>query len=126
MKMWKQDKKDPTHMRYSWVDIPKAYEADAAKGREAAARCRVARPDELLTAILEGKPVSEEMIRHALRIGTLSGKLTPVHCGSSKEYYGVRLLLDAVCDYLPSPADRPPVEGTNPKTKEKIVRKPER
>jgi elongation factor G len=36
----------------------------------------------------------------------------------------VRLLLDAVCDYLPSPTDRPPVEGTNPKTKEKVQRKP--
>ena len=40
-----------------------------------------------------------------------SGKLTPVLCGSAKEYHGVRLLLDAVRDYLPSPADRPPVAG---------------
>ena len=56
-----------------------------------------------------------------LRVGTLDGKLTPVHCGSSKEYHGVRLLLDAVRDYLPSPADRPPVEGIVPKTKEEAA-----
>jgi elongation factor G len=65
------------------------------------------------------------MIRHALRVGTLSGRLSPVHCGSSKEFHGVRLLLDAVRDYLPSPADRPPVEGITPKKKEHVTRKPE-
>jgi elongation factor G len=125
MKMWKQDPKDITNMRYSWVDIPKEYEADAVKWREQLLDAASHGCDELLTAILEGTPITEEMIRHALRVGTLSGKLTPVHCGSSKQHYGVRLLLDAVCDYLPSPADRPPVEGTEPKTKAAIVRKPE-
>ncbi len=67
------------------------------------------------------------MLRKALRQGTLAGKLTPVHCGSSKEFHGVRLLLDAVRDYLPSPVDRPPVQGIVPKTKdkEKAERKPE-
>jgi elongation factor G len=125
MQMWKQDEKDVTNMRYSWVPIPKAYEADAAKWREALLDAASHGCDELLTAILDGTPITDEMIRHALRVGTLSGKLTPVHCGSSKQHYGVRLLLDAVCDYLPSPADRPPVEGTEPKTKAKILRKPE-
>jgi elongation factor G len=125
MEMWKQDEKDITNMRYSWVPIPKAYEADAAKWRESLLDAASHGCDELLTAILDGTPITPEMIRHALRVGTLSGKLTPVHCGSSKQHYGVRLLLDAVCDYLPSPADRPPVEGTDPKTKAKIVRKPE-
>src|SRR5207302_826441 len=125
MKMWKQDPKDVTNMRYSWVAIPKEYEADAARGHEQLLDAASHGCDELLTAILEGTPISEDMIRHALRVGTLAGKLTPVHCGSSKEYYGVRLLLDAVCDYLPSPADRPPVEGIHPKSKEKVQRKPE-
>ena len=125
MQMWKQDTTDITNMRYTWEPIPKAYEADAARGREALLESASHGCDELLAAILEGTPITDEMIRHALRVGTLAGKLTPVHCGSSKMHYGVRLLLDAVCDYLPSPKDRPPVDGTNPKTKEKIVRKPE-
>src|SRR5262249_4122242 len=57
--------------------------------------------------------------------GTLSGKMTPVHCGSSKAFQGVQLLLDAVVDYLPSPAERPPVSGIHPKTKEKVERRAE-
>src|SRR5438132_6505227 len=65
------------------------------------------------------------MLRKALPLGTLSGKLTPVHCGSAKEYSGVRLLLDAVVNYLPSPADRPPVQGFVPKTKERAERRPD-
>ena len=124
MKMWKQDPKDPANMRYSWVDIPEKYQADAKHWREQLLDAASHGCDELLTAILEGTEITEEMIRHALRVGTLSGKLTPVHCGSAKQYYGVRLLLDAVTDYLPSPADRPPVKGTDPKSKEEVVRKP--
>src|SRR5271167_232707 len=65
------------------------------------------------------------MLRKALRQGTLAGKLTPIYCGSSKEYHGVRMLLDAVVDFLPSPKDRPPVQGFVPKSKEKQERKPE-
>ena len=69
--------------------------------------------------MLEGKPVSEETAAQGAAGGTLSGKLTPIYCGSSKNFHGVRLLLDAVVDFLPSPLDRPPVSGIVPKTKEK-------
>ena len=124
MKLWKQNDNDASHMKYTWEEIPAEFVPDAKRWREQLLEAASHGCDELLTAILDGTPISEEMIRHALRVGTLSGKLTPVHCGSSKEYYGVRLLLDAVQDYLPSPMDRPPVHGTHPKTKEKIERKP--
>jgi elongation factor G len=125
MKFWVQDKDDPAHLRYSWAEIPEAYRAEAEKGRELLLDAASHADDELLELVLEGKPVPEELLRKALRTGTLSGKITPVHCGSSKEYHGVRLLLDAVRDYLPSPADRPPVPGFVPKSKEKIERKPD-
>jgi elongation factor G len=124
MKFWEQDADDPSHMRYRWTEIPTAYQAQAAEYREHLLEAASHACDELVEAILEGKPVAEEMLRKALRAGTLNGKLLPVHCGSSKEYHGVRLLLDAVVDYLPSPADRPPVKGFHPKTKEQIERKP--
>lgn len=125
MKFWKKDLTDPANMRYQWTEIPEAYQKDAAEWREKLLDAASHACDELLTAILDGTPVTEEMIRHALRVGTLTGKVTPIHCGSSKEFHGVRLLLDAVRDYLPSPADRPPVEGIVPKSKEKVLRKPE-
>jgi elongation factor G len=128
MKMWDQDKNDPTHHKYKWIDIPPAYQELANTWREHLLEAASHADDELVECILEGKPVSEELIRKALRHGTITGKLTPVHCGSSKEYHGVRLLLDAVRDYLPAPADRPPVEGTVPskssKEKERVKRQP--
>jgi elongation factor G len=125
MKFWKQDADDPTHMRYAWEEIPVAYRQQAAQYREQLLDAASHACDELLTAILEGHDVSEEMLRKAIRAGTLSGKLTPILCGSAKEYHGVRLLLDGVRDYLPSPADRPPVAGFVPKTKEKAERRPD-
>jgi elongation factor G len=125
MKLWQNDPSDGSRMKYSWVEIPEKYRADAENGREMLLEAASHACDELLEAILEGHDISEEMIRKALRVGTLSGKLTPVHCGSSKEFHGVRLLLDAVVDYLPSPLDRPPVHGIDPKSKEEIERKPD-
>ncbi len=125
MKFWAQDKDDPAHMRYRWEEIPAAYRDQAAHYREQLLDAASHACDELLEAILEGEEISEAQLRRALRAGTLSGKLTPVHCGSAKEFHGVRLLLDAVRDYLPSPKDRPPVEGFVPKTKERTERKPD-
>src|SRR5437588_1453380 len=125
MKFWAQDASDPTHMKYQWEEIPAAFKEQAAEYRELLLDAASHACDELLEAILEGKTITEEMLRKALRAGTLSGKILPVHCGSSKEYHGVRLLLDAVVDYLPSPQDRPPVQGFVPRTKERAERKPE-
>jgi elongation factor G len=125
MKFWAQDKQDPSHMNFSWEEIPAAYKAEAATQREQLLEAASHACDTLVEYILEGKPVPEEMLRKAVRAGTLSGKLLPVYCGSAKEYHGVRLLLDAVVDFLPSPAERPPVQGFHPKSKERIQRKPE-
>ena len=125
MKFWNQDKDDPTHLKYRWEEIPAAYRDEAAIYREHLLEAASHTDDELLERVLEGQPVSEDLLRRALRAGTLSGKLTPVLCGSAKEYHGVRLLLDAVRDFLPSPADRPPVAGFVPKSKELVERSPD-
>ncbi len=60
-------------------------------------------------------------IHRLLRVGTIQGMLQPTFCGASLDYIGVQPLLDAVVRYLPSPLDRPPVEGEhpNPKKREK-------
>lgn len=125
MKFWKQDPDDPVHMKYTWTEIPEKYRAEAAEWREHLLEAASHGCDTLLEAIVEGKPIGEDMLRNAIRHGTLAGKITPVLCGSAKEFHGVRLLLDAVGSYLPSPKDRPPVHGTVPKTKDKIERKPD-
>src|SRR6202022_3229384 len=106
-------------VKYDLVDIPEQYKAQAEEYHHHLLEAASHGDDHLLELVLEGKPVSEELLRKALRVGTLSGKLTPILCGSSKNYHGVQLLLDAVVDFLPSPSDRPPVIGLVPKSKEK-------
>src|SRR5207245_3035200 len=68
--------------------------------------------DEVLGAYIEDESsVTPEMIRRALRAGTLSSEITPTLLGSAFKNKGVQPLLDAVIDYLPSPLDVPPVQG---------------
>ncbi|TMD77020.1 MAG: GTP-binding protein, partial [Chloroflexi bacterium] len=72
--------------------------------------------DAIMHLYLEEKEPSNAQIMAALRKGTVSGMLVPVLCGAALRNRGVQPILDAVVDYLPSPADVPPVEGTDPKT----------
>ncbi len=80
--------------------------------------------DELLHRYLESHDLPVDLIKSAIRQGTLEDRITPVLCGSAYKNKGVRLLLDAVIDYLPSPIDMPPVTGENPDTLEPEERAP--
>jgi elongation factor G len=75
--------------------------------------------DRLTSAYLEGRPIPTETLRTVLREQTLRRAIQPVLCGSGREHIGIQPLLDAVAWYLPSPLDRPPVTGTNPRKPEK-------
>ena len=68
--------------------------------------------EELMEKLLEEQEVTPEEIKKAIRKGVLSMDITPVFCGSAYRNKGIQLLLDAIVDYLPSPLDIPPVEGT--------------
>jgi elongation factor G len=68
--------------------------------------------------------ITEESLRRAIRQATLSGKFVPVLCGAALRDFGIRPLLDAVCDFLPAPIDRPPASGHVPGTGLVTVRKP--
>ncbi|MHB2018092.1 MAG: elongation factor G [Candidatus Xenobia bacterium] len=81
--------------------------------------------DDLMEKVLDEKPITVEEIKSAIRKGTVSGQLCPVVCGTSYKNKGVQPLLDAIVEFLPSPLDVPPVEGTNPDTNQVEVRKPE-
>ena len=67
--------------------------------------------DKLMEDYLEGKEISIEQIKKAIRKGVLATKLFPVLVGSAKGNMGVKLALDAVIDYLPSPTDIPAIKG---------------
>jgi elongation factor G len=75
--------------------------------------------DRLTSAYVEGRPLPAEMIRQVLREQTLRRVIQPVLCGSGREHIGIQPLLDAITWYLPSPLDRPPVTGANPRKKDK-------
>jgi len=79
--------------------------------------------DALLLAYLEQGDLTPAQIRQGLRKGTLSFRIVPVLCGSALRNKGVQPLLDAVCDFLPSPLDIGTVQGTDPKTGEIIERR---
>jgi elongation factor G len=78
--------------------------------------------DDLTSQFLEGKDISVEELKAALRRAVIEGKVTPVFCGSSLRNKGVQPVLDAVIDYLPAPSDVPPVIGEHPKTGAEVVR----
>ncbi|MGH9449307.1 MAG: elongation factor G [Terriglobia bacterium] len=78
--------------------------------------------DAILEKFAHGGEVTDEELRASLRRSTLRMKVVPVISGSAFKNKGVQPLLDAVVDYLPSPADIPSVEGTNPDNDEKVAR----
>src|SRR3990172_8671939 len=80
--------------------------------------------DEVLTKYLEGQELTEADIKKAIRAGVVAVKFFPI-LGGDNRTAEAQTMLDAVVEYLPSPLDVPPVEGINPKTDEKELRKPD-
>ena len=78
--------------------------------------------DELMEMVLEGEEISQQKIMDVIRTATIGVKMTPVLCGSSFKNKGVRLLLNAIVNYLPSPIDVPPIGGYDPDNEEECVR----
>jgi elongation factor G len=81
--------------------------------------------DELTELLLAEEAVPADLIRRVIRQATIHDMAVPVLCGSALNGIGIQPVLDAVIQWLPSPADLPPVEGIDPKTGAKIVRKPD-
>ncbi len=79
--------------------------------------------EELMDKYVHNQEISEEEIRKAVRKAVTGDMFVPILCGAAFKNKGVQLLLDAVCDYLPSPLEIPPVKGLNPDTEEEIIRK---
>ena len=79
----------------------------------------------VMEAYLEKGDLSEEELVAAMRRQVVAGRFVPVLCGSSFKNKGVQPLLDAICAYLPSPKDRPPVAATDLRTGDAVQRKQE-
>src|SRR6516164_1961882 len=99
--------------QFDLVDIPADMVEAAKEAREKMIEAVAEHDDHLFEKFIEGQPVTEEEIRAGIRKATVALKIFPVICGSAFKNKGVQTMLDAVVDYLPSPLDVPPVEGSD-------------
>ena len=108
--IWEDDLGKDPHI----VEIP-----DDLKGQAQEARAKMVEKiaeldDNLTMKFLEAQEIGIEELKLALRKGVLANKAAPVFCGSSLKNKGVQVLLDAIIDYLPSPADKPTITVSEP------------
>jgi elongation factor G len=105
------------------VDIPAELQAAADAGRHELLETIAHVDDALLEKYLADEEITTAEIQNALRLGALKFEFVPVLCGSAFKNKGVQPMLDAVVDYLPSPLDVPPTQGTDLKGEETVERK---
>jgi elongation factor G len=110
-----------TGKKYRSEPIPDALQAEAQRWRDYLFEVLTRRDDtdKLTSAYLEGQEIPVQTIRQVIREQTISRHIQPLLCGSGREHIGIQPLMDAACFYLPSPVDRPSVEGVHPRNKDK-------
>ncbi len=108
--IWEDDLGKEPHI----VEIPDDLKEQATEARAKMVEKIAELDDELTMKFLEAQEISIEELKLALRKGVLATKAAPVFCGSSLKNKGVQVLLDAVVDYLPSPADKPVITVSEP------------
>jgi elongation factor G len=94
-------------------EIPAELADQAEEYRAAMVEAIAETDEELMMKYLEGEEITAEELKIALRKATIANQIVPCICGSSYKNKGVQLMIDGVVDYLPSPLDIPPVQGTN-------------
>ena len=110
---------------YDVVDIPAPERERARRAREQAVEALGEVDDQIMEKYVHGELISLEELKASVRRNTIAMKIFPVLCGSAFKNKGVQPLLDGVVDYLPSPLDIPPIEGSLPTDEEvKVTRTP--
>jgi elongation factor G len=99
---------------YDDLDVPDDMLATANEYREKLLEAVADYDDHLLEQFLHDQPLDPQKVLTAVRKATIENRMVPVLCGSSFKNKGVQKLLDSVIDFLPSPSDKPPVEGHVP------------
>ncbi|WP_341668273.1 elongation factor G [Alcaligenes sp. SDU_A2] len=100
-------------VKFDYTDIPAELQASAEEWREKMVESAAEASEELMNKYLENGDLSEEDINLGLRTRTIACEIQPMLCGTAFKNKGVQRMLDAVIDYLPSPVDIPPVEGSD-------------
>ncbi|MFA5060400.1 MAG: elongation factor G [Candidatus Omnitrophota bacterium] len=103
-------------------EIPEDYKEKTKEFRHKLIEKLAEVDDKIMENFVNEKPVSIQDINEAIRRTTLKNEFVPILCGSSLKNKGVQMVIDAACDYLPSPLDVPPVKGINPDNDEAVER----
>ncbi len=106
------------------ADVPADMKDYVAKWRHDMIEKVAELDDSMMELYLEGKTPTIEQIKAAVRKGVIERKCYPVLCGAALRNIGVQLLLDAVVDFLPSPTEKPEVQGTDPSDKDAAMTRP--
>ncbi|MBC9073377.1 elongation factor G [Thauera sp. CAU 1555] len=105
-------------MKFDYRDIPAELQGEAEKWREQMLEAAAEASEELMNEYLENGDLPEDKIKLGLRLRTIACEIQPMLCGTAFKNKGVQRMLDAVIDFLPSPIDIPPVQGTDDDEKE--------
>jgi len=117
-------KDDTMGAAYDITDVRAELLEEAQAAREHMLESVVETDDELMEKYFGGEEITEEEIKKAIRIATISGVIVPVLCGTAFKNKGIQPLLDAVVAYMPSPLDVGSVKGIDPKTEAPMERQP--
>jgi len=98
---------------YDDIEVPEELRAQAEEYREKLVEAVAEHDEVLFEKFVHGEPITQEELIAGIRSATCELKIVPVLCGSAFKNKGVQNLLDAVVDYLPSPVDVPPIQGTS-------------
>ncbi|MBE0592391.1 MAG: elongation factor G, partial [Gemmatimonadales bacterium] len=98
-------------MKFDYADIPADLVETCNKWRENMVEAAAEADEELMDKYLEEGDLPEELVRRGLRKRTIASEIQPMMCGTAFKNKGVQRMLDAVIEFLPSPADIPPVAG---------------
>jgi len=115
---------DALGAKFDEVEIPADLKDQAVEYRGKLVEAAVEMDDEAMMAYLDGQEPDEATLRRLIRTAVQRRAFHPVLCGSAFKNKGVQPLLDAVVDFLPSPADREAIQGIDFKTEEPVTRKP--
>ena len=116
---------DDLGMSYEVVEIPDDLKDLVDEWRKKLVESVAEYDDDLLEKFFEDPDsITKEEMMSAIRKAVIDMSFSPVMCGSAFKNKGVQALLDAVCSYLPSPLDLPPITGSNPENDQEVVRKP--
>ena len=116
MKAYQYDGKPDEN--YIEIEIPEYMKETALARREELISAVADFDEELMMLYLDEQEIPVDLLKVAIRKATLSVDFFPVTCGTAFKNKGVKFLIDAVCDYLPSPVDVPTIKGTNKKGEE--------